>query len=582
MHNFVPNQTSVLIREQYFGSGKCQYFGNGKCSRLLQHLCSRAEIVARSEMIAASPCKSLIHSKQPSRFTLQYGQIGSRLSESYQHVTTRICPFGADILTRESTYCFFRLPNFKPQRLRIISWTQGFFPYLEPSSTLASPQILLWFLVLFGFLCTRVLWSRMSTPRALEVIAGPGDVNKAVIARVDQLREPYKPSVFFLNKHVETIFAAFLRSLPYINFRRECLRMDDGGTVALDWPIAGADKELWSTKPSDGAPVLILLPGLTGGSGDTYVRHLLLRARSFGWNSVVFNSRGCAQSPVTTPQFYSASFTEDLRKVVKHVRHCFPTSRLYAVGWSLGANILVRYIGQEGESCLLAAAVSLCNPFDLVIADEDFRKGFNNVYDKSLAKGLRNILKRHVSLFNEIGGNYQIMKAVKAKTVRDFDDGLTRVSFGYNSVDDYYKDASSSRSIGDVKIPLLCIQAANDPIAPSRGIPHDKIENPCCLLVVTPYGGHLGWVAGDDAPFGAPWTDSLTMCYLQSIHSILQSGPTTKTFQQNIDELELTKNASWHAHSCKLFTNYDDWPYFHFVIDDLTLVHALIGVVQCI
>jgi predicted alpha/beta-fold hydrolase len=98
-------------------------------------------------------------------------------------------------------------------------------------------------------------------------------------------------------------------------------------------------------------------------------------------------------------QFYSASFTGDLRQVVDHVLGRFPQSNVYAVGWSLGANILVRYLGEETDKCVLSGAVSLCNPFDLVIADEDFHKGFNNVYDRALAKALRNIFKKEFIKF---------------------------------------------------------------------------------------------------------------------------------------------------------------------------------------
>lgn len=359
----------------------------------------------------------------------------------------------------------------------------------------------------------------------LEIVANPGEFNTLLLERFSILKQTYKRFPLLVNRHQETIFAALFRSLPNVKFRRECLRMEDGGTVALDWPVRGAGCEMGTKHFTESTPVLILLPGLTGGSEDTYVRHLLVRAQTHGWNVVVFNSRGCADSPVTTPQFYSASFTEDLREVVKHVGALFPHSRLYAVGWSLGANILVRYIGQEGETCPLAGAVSLCNPFDLVIADEDFHKGFNNVYDRSLARSLHKIFKKHASLFECIGGDYDILKAASAKTVRDFDDGLTRVSFGYKSVDDYYSDASSSHSIKDVKIPLLCIQADDDPIAPSRGIPRAEIlENPYCFLVVTPSGGHLGWVAGAEAPFGAPWTDPLVMDYLEEIEGMAKNA----------------------------------------------------------
>lgn len=356
--------------------------------------------------------------------------------------------------------------------------------------------------------------------------------DRELMSQLTTLARPYRHFPLMGNRHVETIFASFFRSLPVVKFRRECLRMADGGTVALDWPFEGENVELWNRELPVNSPILILLPGLTGGSDDSYVRHMLLRARKHGWHSVVFNSRGCADSPVTTPQFYSASFTKDLCQVVEHVTVRYSESNIYAVGWSLGANILVRYLGEEAGNCPLSGAVSLCNPFNLVIADEDFHKGFNNVYDKALARGLRKIFQKHKRLFEGIGGDYNIPMVVKATSVRDFDEGLTRVSFGFKSVDDYYSNSSSSLSIKYIQTSLLCIQAANDPIAPSRGIPREDIkENPNCVLVVTPNGGHLGWVAGDEAPFGAPWTDPLVMEYLQ----VLEKNQIEKPLRRTID-----------------------------------------------
>ncbi|XP_027355507.1 embryogenesis-associated protein EMB8 [Abrus precatorius] len=353
---------------------------------------------------------------------------------------------------------------------------------------------------------------------SFEILGGARDRFLPVLTH---LTRPYRPfPLLASNRHIETIFAAFLRSVPDVRLRRHCLRTQDGGAVALDW-VSGDDRRL----PPD-SPLLILLPGLTGGSEDAYVRHMLVRARSNGWRVVVFNSRGCGDSPVTTPQFYSASFLGDMHEVVSHVTTRYPSANVYAVGWSLGANILVRYLGQESHNCPLSGAVSLCNPFNLVVADEDFRKGFNIVYDKALSKALCKIFKKHALLFEDIGGEYNIPLAANAKSVREFDDGLTRVSFGFKSVDEYYSNSSSSDSIKHVKTPLLCIQAANDPIAPYRGIPREDIkENPNCLLIVTSKGGHLGWVAGDNAPFGAPWTDPLVMDFIQYLENDAVKDP---------------------------------------------------------
>ncbi|TYI39806.1 hypothetical protein ES332_A02G119300v1 [Gossypium tomentosum] len=344
---------------------------------------------------------------------------------------------------------------------------------------------------------------------SLEVVGGARD--RFLPSLHTNLRLPYNPfPLIARNRHVETIFASFLRSIPQVRLRRECLRVKDGGSVALDW-VSGDHRRL----PPD-SPVLILLPGLTGGSQDSYVRHMLTKANGKGWRVVVFNSRGCGESSVTTPQFYSASFLGDTYEVVKHVGARYPEANLYAVGWSLGANILVRYLGQESHACPLSGAVSLCNPFNLVIADEDFHKGFNNVYDRALARALCKIFKKHALLFEDMGGEFNIPLAANAKSVRDFDEGLTRVSFGFKSVDDYYSNLSSCDSIKHVQRPLLCIQAENDPIAPSRAIPREDIEeNLNCMLIVTPKGGHLGWVAGAEAPLGAPWTDPVVMDFLE-------------------------------------------------------------------
>lgn len=97
--------------------------------------------------------------------------------------------------------------------------------------------------------------------------------------------------------------------------------------MALDWPLqVEAAKE-----PPPGSPLLILLPGLTGGSHDPYVQHMIARAWQSGIRCVVFNSRGTSDSPVTTPQFYSACFTGDMRAVVKHVQAKHPDAQLLAV-----------------------------------------------------------------------------------------------------------------------------------------------------------------------------------------------------------------------------------------------------------
>lgn len=102
---------------------------------------------------------------------------------------------------------------------------------------------------------------RAKVAKAVEIVANPTAFNKELLERLTKLKDPYKPFLFISNRHVETIFAAFFRALPTVKYRREYLRMKDGGTVALDWPIDGDDPVTWRTELPESAPVVVMLVG---------------------------------------------------------------------------------------------------------------------------------------------------------------------------------------------------------------------------------------------------------------------------------------------------------------------------------
>lgn len=122
-----------------------------------------------------------------------------------------------------------------------------------------------------------------------------------------------------------------------------------------------------------------------------------------------------------------------------------------------------------------------------------------------MGKGMRRLFAPHEGLFRAEAKRFDWRLAAAAKTVRDFDEAITRRSFGFPSVDAYYEASGSKRRLPGVGVPLLCVQAADDPIAVKEAIPYDAIRrNENVLLLETRSGGHLGWVAmGDGAPFGA-------------------------------------------------------------------------------
>lgn len=202
---------------------------------------------------------------------------------------------------------------------------------------------------------------------------------------------------------------------------------------------------------ADDAPVLILLPGLTGGSDDSYVRYAVHYAESHGTRAVVFNSRGCGDTFLTTPRFYSGLYIGDMQRVVDAVRLQYPRSQLFAAGWSLGANILINYLGLVGKDTPIDGAAALCNPFDLTLGSRNLQQGFNKVYSRNLGGAMSRIMLRNRKVWNGVGGAFDVERACNAPSVWAWDDAITRVSFGAPS-----PRAPSPAALACSAAPLTC------------------------------------------------------------------------------------------------------------------------------
>eukprot|EP00798_Chlamydomonas_sp_ICE-L_P012777 gene12777-16034_t len=364
-----------------------------------------------------------------------------------------------------------------------------------------------------------VIDARAKTERP-KVYASATGFNTWVLDRCPILKELYKPTPFLSEGHCESIFANRYMGAPKLSYSREFLHMADGGIVTLDWEL---DDSLPPT-----APLLLMLPGLTQGSESSYICWAVESARRSGIRAVVFNSRGTADSPVTTPQLYSGCYTGDLSAVVTHISKKFPKLLLMAAGWSMGANILVRYLGEKGDGSPIKAAVSLCNPFHLTTTRKYFSTTFSLIYNWGLALAFKSIMAKHEHVWNNAKAVQALGGRSRSTCGGDGGDGIQLKSSQagecvelckeWDSVEQYYEQGSSRLSIPDVKVPLLCVQALNDPVSIKDSIPYEAIsQNPDCTLVTTKTGGHLGWFAGEGAPWGPRWTDRLVMQWLQSV-----------------------------------------------------------------
>ncbi|KAI8147451.1 Alpha/Beta hydrolase protein [Fennellomyces sp. T-0311] len=305
----------------------------------------------------------------------------------------------------------------------------------------------------------------------------------------------FSPTPYLFNGHLQTGYAAYYNGSPTMNdvcYEREMLPLPDGGQVSVDWcpPLP--------QKPFDDTPTLVCLHGLTGGSHESYIRGVLevITRPPFNYRAVVFNARGCGNTELTTPQLFNGAYTDDLRHVLKHIQKQLPEGTpLAAIGFSLGSNILVKYLGEEGEKAPFVAAMSVANPFDFVNSGYALDRNYiiRKVYSGTMAGNLKRAFGRHAEMLCK-NKDVSLDEVMSATTIRQFDDACTRKVFGYSTVNNYYRDASSCRFIEHVRIPLLCMNALDDPISPAESIPYDEIKiNPHVILATTDYGGHIGW-----------------------------------------------------------------------------------------
>ncbi|GLT85787.1 hypothetical protein SLE2022_039640 [Rubroshorea leprosula] len=326
------------------------------------------------------------------------------------------------------------------------------------------------------------------------------DLYQLVAAKCQLLHGRYCPTPWISSPHLQTAFLSFFGRAPQVTYRRHLFCTPDGGTIALDWllhsdVVDGASQMTDAALKDDRIPVLIVIPGLTSDSASSYVKHLVFRMARRGWNVVVSNHRGLGGVSITSGCFYNGGWTEDIRKVVEHIHCQHPEAPIFAVGTSLGANILVKYLGEDGANVPLVGAAAVCSPWDLLICDRFLnRKLVQKVYDRILTVGLQGYAQLHQSIMSCFVDWEGLQKS---NSVREFDNHSTRILAKCETVDTYYRRASSVPYVQNVSVPLLCISALDDPVATREAIPWDECRaNKNIILATTTHGGHLGFYEG--------------------------------------------------------------------------------------
>lgn len=305
----------------------------------------------------------------------------------------------------------------------------------------------------------------------------------------------FKPASWLKNAHAQTMYPSLpwsWRTRPLL--RRETLELPDGDATAVDWMVAADDLP-------DSAPLLIILHGLEGSAGSSYARMLMEAALDRNWRSCVLHFRDCGDYRNRLPRRYHAGETNDLRHFLNELQRNREASGnagpLLAAGFSLGGNVLLKYLGESANETPIEAATAVCVPLNLHECAAALNIGFSRFYQRHLLKRMKRSVARK---FNPHTAAFDWDRAMAAGTFDDFDDAVTAPLHGFNGKQDYYDRCSSARFLATVERPTLIINALDDPFMTPKVIPTADRLSASVTLEVAAHGGHVGFIDG-----GTPW-----------------------------------------------------------------------------
>lgn len=301
----------------------------------------------------------------------------------------------------------------------------------------------------------------------------------------------FEPAWWLPGPHAQTLWPALFRRQPSLPIVRERLTTPDGDFVDLDWH--GAD-------PS--APLVLLLHGLAGSSRSAYIRGMQAACARHGWRSVALNFRGCSGQPNRTARCYHSGDTADVDFAYRLLRQREPRLPLAVAGFSLGGNVLLKWLGENGDAVDLCAAAAVSVPLQLHSCADRLDRGLSRVYRNHLLMELKEYIRNkrvHLHRQGRAGEWAKLRQLGDLSTIRsfwDYDGRVVAPLYGFRDAGDYYRRSSSRQFLGDIRIPTLIVQARDDPFLTPDILPGEEELSPAVRLEITAAGGHVGFVAG--------------------------------------------------------------------------------------
>lgn len=316
----------------------------------------------------------------------------------------------------------------------------------------------------------------------------------------------FHPAFWLRGPHRQTLFAARCRPTPALIVDHEIWNLPDGDFIDLAWlPDRG--------QPPD-TPLVVVLHGLTGSIGSSYARGLLRQVRARGWRGLLMHFRGAGPRPNRLPQGYHSGDTGDLGRLLTRLRDRFPRAPLFAAGYSLGGNVLLKYLGEQGNAAPLNAAAAVSVPFDLDRCATAINHGLSRAYQAHLLTHMRAEIQRKA---DTVADTLTLPDLHTLRDFRAFDDAVTAPLNGFADAADYYARCSSRPFLRHIRVPTLILHAADDPFMHPDVVPAEGELAPCVRLELSAHGGHVGFVAGNRLGRPRYWLEERIPCYLDTV-----------------------------------------------------------------
>lgn len=288
--------------------------------------------------------------------------------------------------------------------------------------------------------------------------------------------------------------------------RRERVSTPDGDFVDLDWLDGPA-----------GTPLVLVLHGLEGSARSPYAIGLLRLVRQQGWRGVVMHFRSCSGELNHRPRFYHSGETEDLAFIIDLVVAREPTVRMGAVGTSLGGNVLLKWLGERGDSvpAQLRGAVGVSVPFDLGVCARRLDRGLCRILYTS--NFLRTMRQKVRDKSRRYPGFVDVDAVSRARTFAEYDRMVTAPLNGFADEVDYWKQASSGPYLARIRRPTLLISALDDPIVPPQALPNPTHLPPQVTAEFMPNGGHAAFLDGLWPWTATSWAERRALAFLNAV-----------------------------------------------------------------